>query len=483
MKKIVKKLSAVLLAMLLVMSLGVLGASAAEPTTGSIEIFKFSPLGSGDPGDGETAPAPGSFRPIEGVKYKIYKVADWTGGKIDAGYTSLVNGITFTAATTPAEVHTALTTAGTAATREVTTGSAGSIKADGLNLGLYLVKETDATGAKYADGAKEDANITQLGAPFFVSIPMTNKAGTAWLYDIKVYPKNATSTAKKEADEVVAGVGDKVTYTLTVGVPENVKDLEKFIVTDTLPAQVNFDSVKVYTDSGKTTELATSAVTLTEPAKTGGGTVIATFNKNDTALEAVKGQEIYIVIETIVNKEAVIVDEINNTATVDYGSDTPNINISTKTHVGKVTIEKVDKDNTGTKLQGVQFKIYQMVNSVKTYIKDPNNTANDYIATTGPDGIATFAGLNDGTYFIEEILAHTDYQILKDPVEVVITNDDKAAAVTKVITNIKKFNLPITGGMGTMLFTGIGVALIGVGVVIFFTSSVRRRRRNQNKHS
>lgn len=485
MKKVMKKLSAMVLAALLVMSLGVFGASAGgtDPTSGSITIHKYSPLNpNGDPGDGVTPPS-GSFRPIEGVEYKIYKVGTWTGGKIGSGYDSAISGITITDATTPADVYAKIVADSIAALHTVKTDSTGSVAVSGLDLGLYLVAETDATGAKYTDGAKEDANITKLGAPFFVSIPMTNKAGTAWIYDIKVYPKNATATASKEADEKVAGVGDTVTYTLTVGVPENVEDLQRFIVTDTLPAQVNYDNTKIYKDAAKTTELETSAYTLGEPAKTGGGNVVVTFDKSDAALKALAGSNVYIVIETIVNDQAVIVDEINNTAKIDYGTDVPDVDISAKTHVGKVTIEKVDKDNPATKLQGVQFKIYQMVSGNKVYVKDPVNNAQDYIATTGSDGKATFAGLNDGIYFIEEILAHADYQLLKDPVEVEITNDDQAATVTKTITNVKKFNLPITGGMGTMIFTGIGIALIGVGVVIFMVSSFRRRRRHQNKHS
>lgn len=488
MKKMIKKVSAVVLVLLLVVSLGAMGASASgtDRTDGSIQIFKYSPLGTGTtPGDGVNGPDPADYRGIQGVEYQIYQVATWTGNKVGSGYTAVpaFSSFTITDTTTPAEIYAKITADTMAADYTVETDSTGSVTVPGLALGLYLVVETDATGATYVDGNKEAANITQLGAPFFVSVPMTNSAGTAWIYDIKVYPKNATATATKEADEEVAGVGDKVTYTLTVGVPENIKDLKKFIVTDTLPDEVNYEDAKVYTDAGKTTELASSAFVLAPPPKTGGGDVKVTFTVTDTALQALKGSNVYIVIETFVNNQAVTVNEIDNTASIDYGDDVPNVDIEAKTYVGKVEIEKVDKDNPGTKLQGVKFKIYKMNGTNKVYLVNPATGTGEYEVTTGPDGKATFAGLNNGIYYIEEVLAHGDYQLLKDPVEVEITNDQDAPTVTKVISNIKKFNLPITGGMGTMLFTGIGVALIGVGVVIFFVSSVRRRRRQQNKHT
>lgn len=55
-----------------------------------------------------------------------------------------------------------------------------SAKFENLKLGLYLVQET-----------KAPSQIVNKTANFLVSVPMTNKDGTAWNYDVVAEPKNA----------------------------------------------------------------------------------------------------------------------------------------------------------------------------------------------------------------------------------------------------------------------------------------------------
>lgn len=93
---------------------------------------------------------------------------------------------------------------------EITTSYDGIAKFDSLPLGLYIVIETDSSGA-YIDangnGAKDDdeeVTVASETEPYLVSIPMTNQAvldshevGTVWQYDVTSYPKNATTEAEK----------------------------------------------------------------------------------------------------------------------------------------------------------------------------------------------------------------------------------------------------------------------------------------------
>ena len=74
------------------------------------------------------------------------------------------------------------------------TDSYGHTEATNLDLGLYLVVET-----------KVPEYVTTTVAPFLVSLPMTaingsNAAdgGTRWIYDVTVYPKNATGSPDLE---------------------------------------------------------------------------------------------------------------------------------------------------------------------------------------------------------------------------------------------------------------------------------------------
>ena len=58
---------------------------------------------------------------------------------------------------------------------------AGHTSASDMEQGLYLVVETCVP-----------ENVTSTCNPFFVSLPMTTIDGTAWNYDVTVYPKNQT---------------------------------------------------------------------------------------------------------------------------------------------------------------------------------------------------------------------------------------------------------------------------------------------------
>ena len=61
------------------------------------------------------------------------------------------------------------------------TDTAGHTFADQMEQGLYLVVET-----------RVPENVTSTCNPFLVSLPMTTIDGTAWNYDVTVYPKNQT---------------------------------------------------------------------------------------------------------------------------------------------------------------------------------------------------------------------------------------------------------------------------------------------------
>ena len=61
------------------------------------------------------------------------------------------------------------------------TDTTGHTSASDMEQGLYLVVET-----------RVPENVTSTCNPFFVSLPMTTIDGTAWNYDVTVYPKNQT---------------------------------------------------------------------------------------------------------------------------------------------------------------------------------------------------------------------------------------------------------------------------------------------------
>ena len=67
------------------------------------------------------------------------------------------------------------------------TDVAGHASADQMEQGVYLVVETCVP-----------ENVTSTCNPFLVSLPMTTIDGTAWNYDVTVYPKNQTGNPDLE---------------------------------------------------------------------------------------------------------------------------------------------------------------------------------------------------------------------------------------------------------------------------------------------
>ena len=92
-------------------------------------------------------------------------------------------------------------------THVLTTGADGSAKAENLDLGLYLVCETDASGWVKGTDPTQTLQVENLSDPFLVSLPMTNTTAekeadgnapaTAWQYTVHCYPKNSVVSTEK----------------------------------------------------------------------------------------------------------------------------------------------------------------------------------------------------------------------------------------------------------------------------------------------
>lgn len=201
-------------------------------------------------------------------------------------------------------------------------------------------------------------------------------------------------------------------------------------------------------------------------------------------------------------------------------------------------IKKVDQNN--NLLNGVKFDLYKKVESTDEVSADGkgitfNGVPKEYVdaatvkalnlsdndsekwvkitevtssgadPTTGkPKGEAIVKGLPNGTYKFVETETLKGYNLLKDPVDATLSiayaanwteksvyedgklvkrtydtvNEafDDAAMKTYTVVNRKGFNLPVTGGFGTLLFSGIGVLLVVAGVSVLFSLKKKNKR-------
>ena len=159
------------------------------------------------------------------------------------------------------------------------TDATGHTSADQLEQGLYLVVET-----------RVPENVTSTCNPFFVSLPMTTIDGTAWNYDVTVYPKNQTgnpdlektvreaknSTGKNTgsltditdgyAHIATASVGDTVDYQIISTLPtitSKASALSEYTYVDTLSKGIRYNKndvvIEFFKDAGCTDKIATWA--------------------------------------------------------------------------------------------------------------------------------------------------------------------------------------------------------------------------------
>lgn len=157
---------------------------------------------------------------------------------------------------------------------------------------------------------------------------------------------------------------------------------------------------------------------------------------------------------------------------------------------GGFTIIKVDKADNSIKLPGAEFKLTTdeagntpVVAPVGVVTVNELAFSGDLVnLTTNADGKVVITGLPAGTYYLHETKAptYTDdgvvkpYRLLTKPLTVKVTSGDAENNVT--VENAKSgWNLPTTGGMGTILFTFIGIAFMGIA---FFLFSKNKRVEN-----
>ncbi|WP_278568499.1 SpaH/EbpB family LPXTG-anchored major pilin [Amedibacillus dolichus] len=222
--------------------------------------------------------------------------------------------------------------------------------------------------------------------------------------------------------------------------------------------------------------------------------------------QAQANEAIVFEYDAVLNENAVTAGKENNTANVEYGNDPDSLEQGTtdkvivRTHT--LTITKTNQDES-EKLAGAQFKLYkgENTNGDPIKFKDLGNgkyrvaTENEVDATDTLEspstenvkGIITISGLADGKYTLVETKAPDGYNKLDTPTTITITAEstDKGENVTVsgntvTVKNNKGSLLPETGGMGTVLFTVVGVGGI-LAVGYSFMKSNKKNRLHEKK--
>lgn len=493
MKK-VKRMLAVLLAAIMTLSMATT-AFAAEAPKGSLTVRV------------------NQNNTLKGQTIKVYKLFDLTVSESHYAYTvnetykaAIATALNLPSTATSEDLYNKLaayqtgsneiqkfaddfTAAALAAKTEATKtaenlGDVTSHNFDGLDYGYYLVYQT---------GTKEIQSS-------LVSVDKANEE-----VDLKGEAPSIEKTANAETVEI----GQVVTYTITGTIPDTTGyDSYVYKIKDTLTTGLDF----VKNAQGTAQEDTNYSVTVqikggassTQNAVLGGDdnrTMTLDLSQWIKNNQTSKGSEFTVTYYAKVNANAVVTEK--NSASLEYGNDPGNTTTTTPSEVKTPTyplqIRKFARGDEQNFLDGAIFRLYPTEEDAKadtnaigvtgsngTYTVDKNSNYFDMVSVESeiPSGMnLKLNGLKAGTYWLVETEAPDGYNGVTAPIKITIreSNDTDVNNWTiskgddvendKIIDieNSTGTILPGTGGMGTVLFTVVGVVLallIGASFVI-----------------
>lgn len=494
MKKL-KKLAALVLAAAMVLAMG-MTSFAAE--TGTITINNT-----------------GGYA-AEGVTFKAYKVFDVTTNASGGyGYAMTEQVKEFFAG-----LEHSITTDDAA--YEYVKDNAGAFR-DALAKAIAA----DTTGSTYtaaATATSVGAMSPEVGYGFYIIVPTKDNqlyteispnlvyvgenAGT-----VELKGKKPTVEKKVNDEDYTNGkVGDELTFTLTSKVPDMssynpATYVFRFVDTLSKGLKVDINSVEVKIDNAVYSNVEKE--TTPNPATGKEATTLKITLNGLASSNAVEvGDSIVVTYKaTITDAVEITTNDATNTVDIEYGKDgATEEGGEDTTHTYLYHMEILKTDEADQPLAGAEFQIFNAnedgttvagtaLQLVQVSAGDDTNPAVYRPALTTETGVQTqtvitpasgkviIRGLEAGKYFARETKAPDGYNRLKEdtPVTIAPMVTNNGATITypgeenKVtIENHKGSLLPDTGGMGTVIFTVIGLVLI-LGVGASFVISRKKR--------
>ncbi len=358
---------------------------------------------------------------------------------------------------------------------------------EGLDYGYYLVYQT---------GTKELQS----------SLISVDKAS------VEVNLKGEAPSIEKTADAETVQIGQVVKYTITGTIPDTTGyNQYTYIIHDILTAGLDF------TDADGTEPSDTNyqvSVKIGEGTASSQAATLSGDENRQMTLDlsqwvrdnqASKGQQFTVTYYAKVNSAAVV--QTNNSASLEYGNEPSHTTTTTPDKVVTPTypldIKKTESKNNGY-LAGAVFRLYarqedaeagnnnaiKVTGSAGNYtVAEDQDTAEDMDMVSSGSEIGGgynlhLNGLRAGDYWIVETQAPDGYNKITAPIKVTIAKTDDAewtiskdnvSEDDKIIDVVNSTGtiLPETGGIGTIVFTVIGVLLI-FGVVVSFVISRKK---------
>ncbi|MCL2432995.1 MAG: SpaH/EbpB family LPXTG-anchored major pilin [Clostridia bacterium] len=518
---------AVLLPLLAIISVGIT-VLAAGPNSLTIHKFlvqdRYNPEFLNGTGEELTTDPSGVVR-LPGIEFQVFRC--YTAAEILAAGGALDGCTTPVTLYTPQDTlddvavdyfYNASNPMGESPDYSYWTDANGEIYIDlGTEEGAYYVKEVD----------NSDPRIEVPADPFLILVPMPHPDGLTWINDVHVYPKNQSPISEFTKSISVIGrdadsynVGEIIPWFITWEIDVDLDD--NLLITDTLSPALTLvpGSIEIFVKDG--VSAGTDRVLTVDVDYE--VTESPSFSIDFTSAGLAKLKEHYtetmvVTFKTTLGRPAPVIvagegegeaDEIGivnsivNTASIEYDlifkSDTATVLFAA------IGIYKTDND--ANPLAGAQFKIAsskanaEAGNFLKLFqgkivdVGDANYESEFATelppVTTDDEGYAMIQGLklnmgsNTQTYYLMETVAPEGYNKLKNAIEVTARRAGNVSFETETleyinlsdlaeVINVKGFTLPVTGGAGVVMFSIIGLVLMGGAVLLLVVNSKKKK--------
>lgn len=400
----------------------------------------------------------------------------------------------------------------------------GTMTTDASGLATKVIPEKDYGKYYFVELTKTDSAFET--APFLLEVPSyISRKGYA--KTMNVYPKNkvTTPTPGKDVgglgtDDDSAKVGDQVKWFLKGTIPADIDTYTNYEFIDNLDSALTYDksftpvvtvgtkTLKAgddYTVTEPTADRNVFKVTLTDAGKTKAYAAYQAAGKTPSAEEIkdiAKNTDdnpfIEVEFATTINEKAVMGKTIDNKVTLNYhnsgnvsgqpeSADTPEV------HTGGIRFIKKDAVN-GKGLEGAVFELYEadgttpvkwtqaMINANGSAGFKDQAVDSQVKLVSKKDGTFEIKGLKYGKYVLKEVQAPEGYNLPDNATTTVTVNKvsyykdptiaTPVAADPVEILNNKIPSLPMTGGIGALIF-----ALTGLVAVGFAFYEIKKRRQ------
>lgn len=380
----------------------------------------------------------------------------------------------------------------------------------GLSAGEYLVIAEKAGGTYQPMTAKVDVKY--------------NKDTSEWeIENAEINLKGSAPTIEKEATTGTdVKIGDVVDYKLTVDIPvyPDNATATRFVISDTLSdgLTLDVDSITICIGNETTTLEDTYYNLNTDTANSFTFDLAAHYKEIRAAYP--DAEKIYVKYSATVNADAFEEDELGNDAFVGYTND-PYSDSNSKTDVDEtvytyaIDVTKYAKGTENT-LAGATFQLskdntvlalVEVTDGVyRPAVNNTEETVQDLVVST--EGKLTIKGIDLGEYTLKETVAPDGYVLPDGEITITLVDEDGVnnepngtldAASSATGTTVREssvsvegtktlalgvdntnyedagFQLPTTGGMGTMIFTIAGILIMAGAITMVVVISRKKR--------